>query len=425
MLGYYPPELPTTLRGDAGRLRQILLNLLGNAVKFTEHGEVILHAEPATPTADGTPTITFTVLDTGIGIATKDLPRLFQPFTQVDASTTNREFGGTGLGLTIARQLVELMGGRLEVESRPEHGSRFSFTVPALLRHDAPHGGIKPKDLISSRRLLIVDDNPRSRELITQHSRAWGMITTAVPDGHAALDRLRHEPPYDVALIDYRMPGLNGIELIDQIAAEPTIPHLPVVLMTSGSHDDDQIASHADGILPKPIGPSQLYNCLLETLNPDAAQACGQGTIAPVHPVDVGSHGPILLVEDNLINQMVAVDTLATLGYEVDIAGNGLEALELAVTKPYQAILMDCQMPKMDGFTATIELRHREGENQHIPIIAMTAGALPEDKQRCLAAGMDDYLAKPIDQEQLRAALNRWPSDADAPRTSIPSARQE
>jgi CheY-like chemotaxis protein len=196
--------------------------------------------------------------------------------------------------------------------------------------------------------------------------------------------------------------------------------------MTSGSHDDDQIATNAgtDGVLPKPIGPSQLYNCLLEVLNPDAAQAAEQSAIAPVHP-DVDNHGSILLVEDNLINQMVAVDTLASLGYEVDIAGNGLEALELAAAKPYQAILMDCQMPKMDGYTATAELRHREGANQRIPIIAMTAGALAEDRQRCLTAGMDDYLAKPIDPNQLQATLDRWSADADAPTTSAPHVPQE
>ncbi|WP_285684946.1 PAS domain S-box protein [Actinoplanes sp. NBRC 103695] len=427
VLGYYPPELPTTLRGDDGRLRQILLNLLGNAVKFTEHGEVVLRAEPAAPTEDGTPQITFTVLDTGIGIAAQDLPRLFQSFSQVDSSTTNREFGGTGLGLTIARQLVELMGGRLEVESQPGRGSRFWFTLPARLRRNAPLDGITPKGLISGKRLLVVDDNPHSRQLITQHSRAWGMIPTAVPDGHAALDRLRHEPHYDIALIDQHMPGLDGVELISRIAAEPTIAHPPVVLMTAGYHDDDQIATNAgaDGMLPKPIGPSQLYNCLLEILNPDIPQAGEPSTIAPAHPADGDSHGPILLVEDNLINQMVAVDTLATLGYQVDIAGNGLEALELAATKPYQAILMDCQMPKMDGYTATAELRHREGTNQHIPIIAMTAGALAEDRQRCYAAGMDDYLAKPIDPDQLQAALDRWSTDTDAPATSGPHVPQE
>ncbi|MEV6636486.1 response regulator [Actinoplanes sp. NPDC051470] len=178
-------------------------------------------------------------------------------------------------------------------------------------------------------------------------------------------------------------------------------------------------------MLPKPIGPSQLYNCLLEVLIPDVAQAAEHGTIAPVPPADIGSHGTILLVEDNLINQMVAVDTLASLGYEVDIAGNGLEALDLAAAKPYQAILMDCQMPRMDGYTATTELRHHEGTNQHTPIIAMTAAALAEDRQRCYAAGMDDYLAKPIDPDQLQAALDRWSTDADTPTTSAPHVPQE
>jgi len=426
VLGYYPPELPTTLRGDDGRLRQVLLNLLGNAVKFTEHGDVVLRAEAAAAAADGSLHVTYTVLDTGIGIAPQDLPQLFQPFSQIDG-TTNREFGGTGLGLVIARQLVELMGGRLQVESQPGHGSRFWFTLPTRLRPDSPLGGVDPKDLVSGRRLLVVDDNPHNRQLITQHTQAWGMISETVPDGHTALNRLRHDQSYDIAVIDQHMPGLTGVDLISQIAVDPTIPHLPVVLMTSGSHDDDQIATGAGVacILPKPIGPSQLYNCLLEVLHPHPARAGEQGAVARIDQSDATDHGHVLLVEDNLINQMVAVDTLAALGYQVDIAANGLEALQLAATKPYRAILMDCQMPKMDGYTATAELRHQEGTNQRTPIIAMTAGALPEDQQRCLAAGMDDYLAKPIDPDQLQAALERWSTDAATPATSDPHAPQQ
>jgi len=275
LLAYYPPELPTALRGDAGRLRQALLNLLGNAVKFTEHGEIQLRVEPSSA-PNGRPQIAFAVTDTGIGIAEKDLHRLFEPFSQVDGST-NREFGGTGLGLTITRQLVDLMHGQLNVESQPGQGSRFSFTIPVTPRR-----------------------NPAGRILSSDYA-----------------------------------------------------------------------------------GP------------------------APTR-TDPGNRGLILLAEDNTINQMVAVDTLETLGYQVDVARNGIEALELATAKPYLAILMDCQMPKMDGYAATTELRHREPPDQHIPVIAMTAGALLQDRERCLAAGMDDYLAKPIDPDQLQAALDHW-----------------
>jgi len=415
IVAYYPPDLPITLRGDAGRLRQALLNLLGNAVKFTEHGEVQLRAEPAPAASDGGPQVTFTVTDTGIGIDAKDLPRLFEPFSQVDGST-NREFGGTGLGLTITRQLVKLMHGRLDVQSRPGHGSRFSFTIPVAVRSD-PAGRKLFADRLSGRKLLVVDGNPTKRQLISQHARAWGMIPSEAPDGHTAVDLLhhaaQHRRPYDVAVIDQNMPDLDGLQLARQVTADSGLPPLNLVLLTSGSHRDDQIAADVGAaVLPKPISPSQLYNCLLGILDPHTARTSQQASITDLHP---NARGLILLAEDNTINQMVAVDTLAILGYQVDIARNGLEALELAGTKPYLAILMDCQMPKMDGYTATTELRHRENPNRHIPIIAMTAGALTEDKQRCIAAGMDDYLAKPIDPDQLQAALDRWTTETTTP----------
>jgi PAS domain S-box-containing protein len=409
VVAYYPPELATGLYGDAGRLRQALLNLLGNAVKFTERGEVLLRVEPAAEGPDGRPRITFTVSDTGIGIAAADLPRLFEPFSQVDGAP-DREFGGTGLGLTITRQLVELMDGRLEVESRPGRGSRFSFTVPITPARAADARKPFP-DRIYGHRLLVVDDNATSRHLITEHARAWGMVSAEAPDGRTALDHL-HEAgrhPYDVAVIDQHMPGMSGIELIDRINADPSIPAIHVILLTSGSYADDQVAAAvgAGSVLPKPVAPAQLSLCLLEVLD-GGRTADGSGPPAD-REVSTG-RGLILLAEDNAINQLVAVDTLAMLGYQVDVARNGLEAVQLADTKPYQAILMDCQMPKMDGYTATAELRGHENPNQHVPIIAMTAGALAEDRDRCYAAGMDDYLAKPIDPDQLQAALDRWTS---------------
>ncbi len=413
ILAYYPPDLPTSVRGDAGRLRQALLNLLGNAVKFTGSGEVLLRAEPAGPGPDHRPRVTFTVSDTGIGIADKDLDRLFEPFSQIDAAT-NREFGGTGLGLSITRQLIDLMDGRLEVDSRPGHGSRFWFTVPVTPRPE-PADRRSAKDLVAARTVLVVDDNPTSRDLITRHATAWGMAPAAAHDGHAALERLRaaarDRRPYDVAVIDQHMPGLDGVTLAARIAADPDIPPTGLVLLTSGTYADDQRAATAgaDAVLRKPVGPSQLYNCLVELLDPDAAaRAARVSAPAPAPPPAAGGRGRILLAEDNAINQMVAVDTLSMLGYEVDIARNGLEALQLAESRQYVAVLMDCQMPKMDGYTATTRLREHEQPDRHVPIIAMTAGALTEDRQRCLAAGMDDYLAKPIDPDQLQAALDRW-----------------
>jgi PAS domain S-box-containing protein len=412
VVGYYPPALPTAVRGDDGRLRQILLNLLGNAVKFTQHGEVTLRATSAASTPNGRPQITFAISDTGIGIAPRDLPLLFQPFSQVDAAT-NRQFGGTGLGLTIARQLIELMGGQLDVRSQPGQGSQFSFTIP-FTPQPGPAARRTRSNSLSDQRLLIVDDNSTTRQLIREHASAWGMDATAIPDGETALDHLRsaaeHHQPYAVAVIDQHMPGLNGVHLTHRIMADPAIAATKLVLLTSGSYQDEEAATAAGAVatLPKPAGPSEIYNCVLGLLAPDAAKAAPEARSAPARNRSTSDRGLILLAEDNEINQMVATDNLSLLGYRVDIARNGIEAVQLATTKPYRAILMDCQMPRMDGYTATAQLRQQERPDQHIPIIAMTAGALAEDKQRCLDAGMDDYLAKPIDPDQLRATLTRW-----------------
>jgi signal transduction histidine kinase/CheY-like chemotaxis protein len=412
VVGYYPPGLPTAVRGDGGRLRQALLNLLGNAVKFTEHGEVLIRANPAADAPDGRPQVTFAVFDTGIGISPDDLPLLFEPFSQVDAAT-NRQFGGTGLGLPIARQLIELMGGRLDVQSQPGRGSQFSFTMPLSLQSGAPAQRALASCL-SARRLLIVDDNPTGRQLLSEHASAWGMDPTAVSDGHIALSRLREAAeqrrPYDATIIDQQMAGLSGVELTRQIIADPTIATTKLVLLTSGSYQEDEAAAAAGAaaVLPKPICPSQIYNCLLDLLGPQAAGTADLAEPSPARDRVSRDRGLILLAEDNEINQVVAADNLSMLGYRVDIARNGLEAIRLATTKPYQAILMDCQMPTMDGYTATAQIRGQEQPGQHIPIIAMTAGALAEDKRRCLAAGMDDYLTKPIDPAELHAALSRW-----------------
>jgi PAS domain S-box-containing protein len=418
IVGYYPPGLPTAVRGDDGRLRQALLNLLGNAVKFTEHGEVLIRASPAAATPDGTPQVTFAVFDTGIGISADHLPLLFKPFSQVDASA-NRQFGGTGLGLPIARQLIELMGGELEVRSQPGQGSEFSFTIP-LPPQIGPSARHPVANCLSAQRLLIVDDNATGRRLLSEHASAWGMDPTAASDGDTALSWLRdaagQHRPYAVAIIDQHMPGLSGVDLARQIIADPAVAATKLVLLTSGSYQDDQTAAAAGAaaVLPKPICPSEIYNCLLDLLGPGAAQAAHHVQLAPVRDPARSDLGLILLAEDNEINQMVAVDNLSMLGYRVDIARNGIEAVHLAGTKPYLAILMDCQMPTMDGYAATAQIRQHERPDQHIPIIAMTAGALAEDKQRCLAAGMDDYLTKPIDPAELRAALGRWAGAAAA-----------
>jgi PAS domain S-box-containing protein len=414
VIGYYPAHTPTAVRGDEGRIRQILLNLIGNAVKFTETGEVVLRVEPVRtggPNRAGAPVsgYTFSVTDTGIGIAPSDIARLFDAFTQAD-TTTSRQFGGTGLGLTISRQLVELMGGRLEVESWTGHGSRFHFTIPLATR-PAPAHRSPAHSPLPGRRILIVDDNATSRDMLAEHAASWGMAATTSSSAEAALSRLldavHSDDRFDIAVFDQDLSGIDGTELVAQIIGNPAVDNPIIILMASG-HDGDERLAGSVHVLPKPVGPSALYNCLVQVLDPDATWAARDYGASAVADRPLHGRGPVLLAEDNDINQMVAMDTLAMLGYSADLARNGLEAIQLATTRRYVAILMDCQMPKLDGFEATRELRRREPPGNHVPIIALTAGALTEDRQRCLDAGMDDYLAKPIDPEDLRTALERW-----------------
>jgi len=364
------------------------------------------------------------VADTGIGITPPHLAGIFEPFSQVDAAT-NREFGGTGLGLSICDQLVKLMGGRLEVTSEPGRGSRFSFTAALVEAGDTPPPR-PPSAALTGRRILVVDGNDARRTMLAEHCGAWGMAVTTTTDGRGALAALREATsrrlPHEVALLDHRLHDIEGPQLAEAVAADPTISTPILILLTSGSYQDEQIAvaAGAAAALPKPVGPSQLYDSLVQLLDPRAEQRqhpAGDDRVA-------SGHGRVLLAEDNAINRLVAVDTLEMLGYRVDVAHNGVEALELATANTYQAVLMDCQMPKMDGYAATATLRSREGEHRHTPVIAMTAGALNEDRERCLAAGMDDYLSKPIDADELNAALERWvtglPSDPEKRDAGMP-----
>ncbi len=413
IVGYYPPDLLTTVRGDDGRLRQVLLNLLGNAVKFTHHGEVVLRVENAEKTDDGRPKVTFSVTDTGIGIAPDDIERLFEPFSQAETAAS-RNFGGTGLGLTISRQLIRLMGGDLHAESQPNQGTCFSFTIP--LAHPTITKTSASKASMIGRRILIADDNPTSRALLTEHTQAWGMRVTAVRDGEGAINAIRRAAqadPYVVALIDQHMPDTDGLTLADNIVGHTVGTRL--ILLSSGIHLNDGLAESRgfSAVLTKPIVPSTLYDFLLRFFSPEHSHTASHHEL-PDRKSEDGTAGrnnqdAILLVEDNEINQIVAVDNLEALGYRVDVADNGAEAVQLAAKNHhYQAILMDCHMPVMDGYEATIAIRRQEPLKSHTPIIAMTAGAMPEDRQRCLAAGMDDYLSKPIDSDELRTKLARW-----------------
>jgi two-component system, sensor histidine kinase and response regulator len=392
--------LPATVRGDGGRVRQVLLNLVGNAVKFTAQGSVTVHAAPAGPM------VRFEVTDTGIGISPADAERLFEPFTQADASTT-RTYGGTGLGLAISRQLTEAMGGTIGVTSEPGTGSTFWCEIPfEPARGDAgttaPHA--------AGLRTLVVGAGP-DRAALEADLRRWDLGVTTADTAAAALDQLRDAArlgrPYDVLLLDAQPGDVDTVGLARTVAADPAIPAVQVVVLnTPAGHDDAAIH------LPTPVHRSDLYDLLAQSI----AAVVPVPTATPPARTAPAGRGTVLLVEDNDINQMVAVGVLASLGYQADVAGDGVQACEMAAARSYDAILMDCRMPRMDGFTATAQLRDREvRDGTRTPIIAMTASALVADRERCLAAGMDDYLAKPVNPAELARALERWIHGAQPP----------
>ncbi|GAC1531270.1 MAG: hypothetical protein NVS3B12_06980 [Acidimicrobiales bacterium] len=428
LIAYCFPGVPTAVRGDPARLRQILLNLVSNAVKFTDRGEIALRARLATEfdrrPAHGTTVdeiaVRFDIVDTGIGIAEEDRQRLFEPFSQADASTTRR-FGGTGLGLAISRRLVTAMGGSIGVESQAGRGSTFWLTLPL-----APANGlsgdasVKPPfhHLLHGTSVLIVDDNETNRLILSRQLQAWDMRTQVATDGASALDHLRQAAAgghhFDLALLDMCMPEMDGLELARRISADPDLAKTKLVLLTSAV-DVGAEESRQAGIatrLTKPVRLSQLFDTLMGITAPSTA-ADQEAVPAPAF-MGAGSRGHVLVVEDNAINQMVAVGILEQLGYSSEVVGDGIEALEALERAPFAAVLMDCQMPDLDGYNATLEIRRREGESHHTPIIAMTAGAVEGDRERCLAAGMDDYIAKPVKPAEVDAALARWVSAATA-----------
>ncbi|WP_367323193.1 response regulator [Streptomyces sp. HUAS ZL42] len=423
LIGDCDPDLPAVVLGDAARLRQILLNLASNAVKFTESGEVVLRALPAPDRASAAsgPWLRFEVADTGIGIAEADQERMFDAFSQADASTTRR-YGGTGLGLAICRRLSEAMGGSIGVTSRLGQGSTFFITVP-LRTPDAPEQPLPPPDALDGLRVLVVDDNDTNRLILETLLRRWNMQPTMVAGGPEALVAL-HEAAaagraFDLALLDMHMPEMDGLELARRITTDRTIGRLRLVMLSSGaplSAAELQAAGIARSV-PKPVQQSLLMDTLVEL----TAGTTPVATTAPAAPAPTASPpahlGHLLLVEDNEINRMVAQGLLTRLGYSADTATDGLEALRMTQEHDYEAVLMDCQMPRMDGYSATRELRRRERDSgRHLPVIAMTAGAMAEDRDRCLAAGMDDYVCKPVTEEELEQALARWvhPGHAEA-----------
>jgi two-component system, sensor histidine kinase and response regulator len=410
------PDVAVTLRGDPGRLRQVLANLVGNAVKFTTRGEVAVTATIDRLTPD-TATIRIEVRDTGIGIEAAAIPKLFEPFTQADGSTTRR-FGGTGLGLAISRRLVELMHGEMGVDSRPGEGSTFWFTARFERRPAAaPVLASRTTAQLGELRVLIVDDHRTNRQVLHHQLAAWGVRTAEAGDGQTALEQLRaaavRGTPYDLAILDAHMPGMDGLEVAQAIRADRALGGTRLVMMTSLAPEASDALRQAGlaATLTKPVKQAQLLHCLAGVMGVDAPPQPAMPAPIDRAPDETPAldRGLILVVEDNLVNQRVAVAQLSRLGYRTRVAGNGREAVDAVLGNGtrYDVVLMDCQMPEYDGYEATQAIR--AGERGHrTPIIAMTAHALEGERERCLDVGMDDYLSKPIQLEGLRRMLDRW-----------------
>jgi PAS domain S-box-containing protein len=425
-------DVPTQLRGDPGRLRQVLTNLVGNAVKFTAAGEVIVRATKESET-DSHVLVRFSVTDTGIGVSEAAQRLLFHAFVQADGSTT-RKYGGTGLGLAISKQLVELMDGQIGVDSAPGQGSTFWFTARLEKQPLAARAAPAPLIALEGLRVLVVDDNATNRKILSHQTASWKLIPSEAESGQRALELLRaaaaRRKPYDLVLLDMHMPNMDGFELARAIKADPGIAAVPLVLMPSfGQRGDGEVAREIGiaAYLIKPVRQSQLFDCLVTVL--DRSGVAATQTKAPAPTKLVTSHTLkeheararklILVAEDNIVNQKIAVRQLKILGYRADVVANGLEAVEALTRIPYDLVLMDCQMPEMDGYEATAAIRLSEGESKHIPIIAMTANAMEGDQEKCLAAGMSDYISKPVKPEALYRVLVQWLSDSpqEAPAT--------
>lgn len=448
LTGLVHAAVPTALRGDPGRLRQILTNLVGNALKFTDKGEVTLQAYLEKDSADHA-LIRFEVADSGIGIAPEVQAKLFRPFVQADSSTT-RKYGGTGLGLSISKQLVELMDGQMGINSTTGQGSTFWCTIGFAKQADAPCA-ILPLGDLHGRRILIVDDNESNRLILHHLVTGWGMLADMAENAADALRQVMETHArgisYDLAILDVMMPGKDGLELAREFRQHPAATGMRIVVLTSllqRGHAEQARQAGAMGYLPKPAHHDQLRECLRTVLGITPAEREDTRPADQASPQLVTRHSladnlprqRILIVEDNLINQKLAVRMAEKLGYHPDVVDNGKEALTALLKEHYALILMDCQMPVMDGFEATRLIRegetaarserqtsHASPRTPHMPIIAVTANAMQGDREHCLASGMDDYLSKPIQLDTLRAVLHRWaaPIHADASPSSAQS----
>ncbi len=409
-------DVPLDAIGDPGRLRQILLNLTGNAIKFTEHGEVFVKMSRE-PSTDGRLVLRVEVRDTGIGMTPEAAGRLFQSFTQVDGSVTRR-FGGTGLGLAISRQLVELMGGRIGVESTPGRGSTFWFTLTLANGARATPPIPETPPAFPGRRVLIVDDHETNRLILTRILRQWQIAAEEARDGAAALERLRHaareNKPYDLAILDFHMPGMDGLELAAAVRADPALSALPLMLLSSALMRDHRTLIENNNFVSvsqKPIRKASLLRGIQRAWSetpPPAPAAPPAPAPQPPAPASPRKDARILIAEDNVVNQTLARRMVEKLGHTADVVANGRQALDALAASTYDLVLMDCHMPELDGYAATTELRRREDNGARVPVIALTANVVAGEREHCLSVGMDDYLSKPVKFAELAATIDRW-----------------
>ncbi len=417
-------DVPRRIHGDPVRLRQVLINLTSNAVKFTEDGEVVVKVE-VEPAADsrhiaGACALRFSVADTGIGLDPTKVGSLFQSFTQADSSTT-RKYGGTGLGLAISKQLVELMGGAIGYQRNQGRGSCFHFTLGSTIAEDTPSAAGAKAEVLTDLRVLIAEDNATNRAILEAQAEGWGVRYGSAVDGVEALDMLRiaaaGSAPYDLAIIDMKMPRMNGLELAGAIRSDPAICGVRVIMLSSVMSTHEVASAREAGVvnyLSKPVRQADLRHAVLAAAGLPAKAAAAVNAHEAYPPIDAR----VLLAEDNIVNQELAVEMLRSLGCEIEVAKNGNEVVAAVEAGGFDVILMDCQMPELDGFEATRMLRKMRTTStdgrRRIPIVAVTANAMEGDRERCLAAGMDDYLAKPFTRGQLWNMLMKWAGSGHA-----------
>jgi signal transduction histidine kinase/DNA-binding response OmpR family regulator len=411
LLYWIDVDAPGAVVGDVTRLRQVLVNLVSNAVKFTPQGEVFVNVSVCSYQPDGAVRLNIAVRDSGIGIPANRMDRLFKTFSQVDASTT-KYYGGTGLGLAICKRLVELMGGRIWAESVPGNGSTFAFEItlpPAPAQPRTFQSGSPPE--IKGRRVLVVDDNAINRRILSLQAGSWGLLPRAATSAAEALRWIEAGDPFDIAILDLQMPGMDGFQLAAEIRRHRPPAQLPVIMLTSLGQIAAPAALGIAASLVKPVKPQVLFDRLIEVFHGRRVRRCPAAdatkageNLAESHPL------AILIAEDNPVNQRVARLMLQRLGYRTDSAANGREAVEAVGRRSYDLILMDMQMPEMDGLEATREIRARECGGERPRIVAMTANASPADRAQCMDAGMDDFITKPVRSQELRAVLLATPA---------------